>query len=197
MLSRKLFWTGTLTVAVSGLLIGGLLADHLLHRPLHSTKAAWKEVYKAPRQLVRGVQAIALATAVDVQPGRIATSENGEDVLRFELVSFQVVRGLKGVKAGQRITLERAAESNGGIFLDHDGGSFESGQTYLLFLKRKEDGSPYFYQVNDQGRFRIANDRLVAVRPDDEVAAHFHERTLQEGLRLVRENLRDREPMTR
>ncbi|HYO16462.1 MAG TPA: hypothetical protein VE685_24970 [Thermoanaerobaculia bacterium] len=194
MMSRKFFWTGTLTVAAAGLLTGALIADHLLHRPVRTTRAAWKEVYKAPGELVHRVDAIVLATAVDVQPGRIATSDNEEDVLRFQLVSFDVLRGLKGVDDGERITLERAVASNGGILLDFDGGDFEMGQHYLLFLKRQEDGSPYFYQVNDQGRFRIANDRLVAVARDDKVAAHFDQRTVREALALVRTNLRAQSP---
>jgi hypothetical protein len=197
MLSRKVFWTGTLAVAAGGFLSGGLIAEHHLHRPQQTTRAAWKEVYKAPSELVRGVDAIALATAVSVQPGRTASSDNGEDVLRFELVNFDVTRGLKGVRTGERITLERAAESAGGVLLDHDGGSFETGQTYLLFLKRQEDGGSYFYQVNDQGRFRVVNGRLIAARPHDKVASHWDQRTLEEGLRLVRANLRDQEPRVR
>lgn len=189
MISRKLFWTGTLAVALCGLLTGAL-ADRLSQPAGPRARAAWKEIYPAPGQMVRDVDAIVLATATDVQPGRTAVSDNGEDSLLFELVGFDVVRGLKGLETGDRITLERAAESNASIFLDHDGGSFEVGQQYLLFLKQQEDGGPYFYQVNDQGRFRVANDRLIAVHPGDRVAVRFHQRPVEEGLRLIRANLR-------
>jgi len=191
MVSRKLFWIGTLAVAVVGLLTGALLAAHPSQPTGPRAKAAWKMIYPAPGPMVRDVDAIVLARAVDIKPGRTAESDNGEDSLRFELASFDVIRGLKGVETGERITLERAAESGDSVFLDHDGGSFEAGQRYLLFLKHQEDGGPYFYQVNDQGRFRVANDRLVAVQPGDRVAAQFHQRPVAEGLRLVRANLRE------
>lgn len=189
MISRRLFWIASLALAAAGL-VTGTLSARFLHQPHWTSRAAWKEVYRAPRQLVRGVDAIAVATAVEARPGRTATSENGEDVLRFELVDFDVVRGLKGVETSDRITLERAAASEGGVFLDYDGGPFEIGQTYLLFLKRQGEGDT-FYQVNDQGRYRLANDRLEAAEPDDQVAAHFHDRTLKEGLVLIREALSD------
>lgn len=191
MISRKLFWIGTLAVAVVGLLTGALLAAHPSQPTGPRAKAAWKTIYPTPGPMVRDVDAIVLARAVDIKPGRTAESDNGEDSLRFELASFDVIRGLKGVTTGERITLERAAESGDSVFLDHDGGSFEPGQRYLLFLKHQEDGGPYFYQVNDQGRFRVANDRLVAVQPGDKVAVQFHQRPVAEGLRLVRENLRE------
>lgn len=192
MLSRKLFLTGTLAVAVIGLVAGALVADNFLHSKVENTsQAAWKEVYKQPRELVRSVDAIVLATAVDVQPGRTAFSEDGEDALSFEVARFAVVKGLKGAEAGEEISVERAAASEGGVFLDYDGGRFEIGNTYLLFLKQQEDGGPYFYQVNNQGRYRVAAGRLHADDDDDDVVTHFHNRTVQEGLSLVRANLRE------
>jgi hypothetical protein len=99
------------------------------------------------------------------------------------------VRGLKGAGAGERLFIERTGSLDGGVFFDHDGGPFEIGHTYMLFLKQQEDGN-YFYQVNDQGRYRVAATRLQAVSPDDAVAARFHNRTVAEGIALVREALR-------
>ena len=43
---------------------------------------------------------------------------------------------------------------------------------YLLFLKKQEDG-PYYYQVNHQGRYLVAGDRLWAADPEDSVAKAF------------------------
>lgn len=192
MLSRKQLRIGTLAVVVVGLATGTLLAGRFQSQEKHRTAAFWKEVYKTPRELVHGVDAVVLATAVDIRPGRIATSENREDALRFELIDFDVVRGLKGVKDGERITLERAAESESGVFLDVDGGAFELDQSYLLFLKWKEDGDPAFYQVNHQGRFRVANNRLMAADPEDPVAAQLQYRPVEKGLEMVRASLRQR-----
>lgn len=193
-LSRRIFWTGTLAILAVGFTGGRIVADHLLAQRVPKTAASWKATYRSPQELVRGVDAIVLATAADIQPGRVAMSENGEDSLAFELVELQVIRGLKGAKPGERLTLERAAESEGGFFLDADGGPFDIGQTYLLFLQRKEDGDPYFYQVNNQGRYRVANNRLVAAGPQDEVIAQFQHRTVKEALDMVRAGLRGQNP---
>lgn len=190
--SRRNFWIGTLVVLAAGIAAGRLGAGHLFpYQQVHRTVASWKETFGSPQGLARGVDAVVLATAAEALPGRTATSENGEDSLSFELVEFEVVRGLKGVKAGERITLERAAETESGHFLDMDGGPFEIGQTYLLFLQRQEDGG-YFYQVNHQGRFRVANDRLLSADPEDPVAARFHRRPVTQGLELVRASLQGR-----
>ena len=193
-LSRRTFWIGTLALLTIGFTGGRIVADRLLDEKAPRTAASWKEIYQSPQELARGVDAIVLATAADIQPGRVATSENSEDSLAFELVEFRVLRGLKGAKPGEHITLERAAASRGGFFLDADGGAFEIGQTYLLFLQRKEDGDPYFYQVNNQGRYRVVKNRLVAGGPQDEVIAHFQNRTVKEGLDTVRAGLRGQSP---
>jgi hypothetical protein len=190
--SRRSFWTGTLIVLALGIATGRLAAGHFFpYQEVHRTAASWKETFNSPQGLSRGVDAVVLAAAAQAVPGRIATSENGEDSLSFELVELDVVTGLKGVKTGERITLERAAETESGFFLDADGGPFEIGQTYLLFLQRQEDGT-YFYQVNNQGRFRVANDRLFAADPEDPVAARFHRRPVTQGLEMVRASLQGR-----
>lgn len=190
--SRRNFWIGALIVLAAGITTGRFVAGHFFpYQQVHRAEASWKEIFSSPQGLARGVDAVVLATAAEAVPGRTATSENGEDSLSFELVDFDVVRGIKGVKAGERITLERAAETESGHFLDMDGGPFEAGQTYLLFLQRQEDGG-YFYQVNHQGRFRVANDRLMAADPEDPVAARFHRRPLTRGLEMVRASLQGR-----
>ena len=196
-LSRRSFFAASFVLAAAGLVTGTLGANHLLLQPTSKSFAVWKDVYGTPRQLVRGVDAIAVATAVDVRPGRTATSDNGEDVLHFELVDLDVIRGVKGVETTERITVERTAASEGGHLIDADGGAFEMGQSYLIFLQQQADG-PYFYQVNDQGRYRItANGRLDPAAPGGKVAVHFQDRTLEEGLELVRAGLAGRGPQVR
>lgn len=190
--SRRSFWTGTLIVLALGIAAGRLAAGHFFpYQTVHRTAASWKETFGSPQGLSRGVDAVVLATVAEVVPGRTATSENGEDSLSFELIELDVVKGLKGVNAGERITVERAAETESGHFLDMDGGPFEIGQTYLLFLQRQEDGV-HFYQVNHQGRFRVANDRLLAADPEDPVAARFHRRPVTQGLEIVSASLQGR-----
>jgi hypothetical protein len=72
-------------------------------------------------------------------------------------VEFSVVQGLKGMATGERFLLDRVggvdAQSDS-VQVDMNGGAFQSGDTYLLFLKRQEEG-PYYFQVNDQVRFYI------------------------------------------
>lgn len=74
--------------------------DEKAQKPSRSKSAAvWKEVYKNPDEMVKSVDTIVLAQAIDRQPGRIAYSSNGEDVLPFEIVAFRVVNDIKGKRA--------------------------------------------------------------------------------------------------
>jgi len=109
-------------------------------------------------------------------------------------MEFSVVQGLKGMATGERFLLDRVGgiDAQGdSVQVDMDGGAFQSGDTYLRFLKRQEEG-PYYFQVNDQGRFHIVRRRLCAVNPHDAVAAAFHGRSVEEGITLVRERAEGR-----
>ena len=68
------------------------------------------------------------------------------------------MQGLKGMATGERFLLDRVggvdAQSDS-VQVDMNGGAFQSGDTYLLFHKRQEEG-PYYFQVNDQVRFLIS-----------------------------------------
>jgi hypothetical protein len=155
--------------------------------------AFWKEVYSTPDQLVAGVDAIVLAEAVSVTPSRVAYSENSKDEMPFELVTFRVSNPVKGVRSEELVYVERAGgfDSEGqAVNLEFDGGNFEIGRSYLLFLKRQEQG-PYFYQVNDQGRYDVVGDELRPVGGDeaDAVKDFFKNKTVGEGLRTVEEKL--------
>ena len=176
MISRKLFWSLTLVLAVFGLTAGSLVGDVPAVR---RSEAVWKEVFGTPSEMVRNVDSIVLARMIEARAGRVAGSAGGE--LQFEVVELEVVRGLKGAAAGDRVLVERAR-------LDFDGGVFEPGATYLLFLRQQEDG-PYFYQVNHQGRFLVVEDRLWASAPEDAVAGFFEGRPVSHGLGFVRQTL--------
>lgn len=194
MITRKSF--AMLTLGVAALGAGGSAyiawqAHAAKAAPAKLSHAAWKVRFDAPSELPRGVDVVALATAVDARPGRIAFSSNGEDSLPFEEVTFEIVRGLKGMRSGETVVVERAGGvdyEGHHVILDADGGPFEVGATYLLFLNRQEEG-PYYYQVNDQGRYRLEGDRLAATSEDDPVAGFFHGRSLDEGTRLIAEFL--------
>lgn len=199
MRSRKLYWSLTLVLAVLGFSFGTLAGNNLdAHSDVDvqlSTRAVWKEVYQTPAQMAARADAVVLARVAGVQPGRVAFSANGEDALPFQIVDFDVVRAFKGALTGDRISLERAggtAPDGRVVELDFDGGAFEDGATYLLFLKRQEDG-PFFYQINHQARYLEAEGRLWAVDPDDLVAKAFEGRPVAQGLGLVeRVNAPDR-----
>lgn len=183
MISRKLFWSLTLVLAVFGFTAGSL-AGHEEAPLIRGSEAVWKEVFQTPSEMVRNVDSIVLARMIEARPGRVAGSAGAE--LPFEVVEFEVVRGFKGAAAGQRLFLERAGGP--GVSLEFDGGAFEPGGGYLLFLRQQEDG-PYFYQVNHQGRFLVVDGRLRASAPHDKVAAFFEGRPVRQGLGFVRQTL--------
>ncbi len=195
-MKRKNFLILTILVALCGLSVSAMFGlkrhqDDKAQQPLRSkSHAVWKEVYKNVDEMVKSADTIVLGQAIDRQPGRIAYSSTGEDSLPFEVVSFRVVNNIKGKNGGGIVYVERAGGINhegNQVYLDADGGDFEVGNSYLLFLKQQEDG-PYYYQVNDQGRYHVEGGRLKGVDKGDEVSVMLHERPVEEGLRMVKES---------
>jgi hypothetical protein len=191
----KNFLLGTIIAAVGGLSISAAVnwQSHLAAEQARnnesscqtaksSSAAVWKEVYKTPDQLIAGVDKIVLAEAVGVTPSRVAFSENSEDELPFELVAFRVSNPVKAAKDDETVYVERA------VGIDVDGGDFETGKSYLLFLKQQEQG-PYFYQVNDQGRYNVVGEELKAIGGDetDTVKDFFKNKNVREAIRSVKE----------
>jgi len=191
-MTRKTFWTYTLIVALCGLSVSAALGWTRHRRPAGEplTRAHWKEHYNGIGEMVKSSDAVVLARAESVAPGRVAFSSNGEDSLAFEVVNFTVVRGMKGERTGETVSVERVSstQENTVAYFNFDGGDYEMGGTYLLFLKKQEDGGPYYYQVNDQGRFHDEGGRLVAASPGDPVAAQIHGRPVGEGVDLITRN---------
>lgn len=198
MITRRTFLTVSFALAALGLAGASFLGWTLHLAPPETPRfeAAWAQKFGAPSQLARGVDVIAVARAVQASPGRIASSDTGEDVLPFEEVTFEVQRGIKGVRDGESLVLERAGGvdlEGTSILVDADGGPFALGETYLLFLKRQEEG-PFYYQVNDQGRYAIQDGRLNAASPEDAVAGFLHGRDLEGTLRMLNGYLNERRP---
>ncbi len=196
-MTRKTFWICTIIVAFCGLSVSaaiGLRHTEISQPTANFSAAAWKEKYRTTDELIKRVDGIVLAQAVAAVPGRVAYSANGEDALPFEVVEFRVVDGIKNFKTGDQVFVERAGgtDSEGNrLLLNFDGGDFELGNTYLLFLKRQEDG-PYYYQVNDQGRFQVEGGSLKAVTPDDEVTAPLHGRQVREAIATVKQKVKEK-----
>jgi len=142
--------------------------------------ASW--VYKTadPVQLARHVDAIVIATWQGVSPGRVAYSSNGEDSLAFELNDFAVEEVIKDANVGATITVERVATDQGGrlVFFDHDGGHFVPGTRYLLFLMKQPD-TPFYIQINDEGRYVIAGGDRLHSTGSGEVADAFRGQRLE------------------
>lgn len=190
MVSKKLFLTLTIALGLAGVAAGALLNPF---RPAPRPMAIWKDVYKAPKEMARDVDAVLIGRVTGIEPGRVAVSENGEHALFFELAELETLSSVKGTSPGERVLVERLSVTNldgeedqEAVALDADGGPFEPGKTYLLFLKRQEDGQ-YYYQVNNQGRFLVDGGRLRAADPADPVPALLHGKPVGAGLALLRE----------
>ncbi len=205
----KHFLLGTILAAVVGLSVSAMIgwqnhetveqarSEESCNTNKPNSAAAWKEVYSTPDQMIVGVDAIVLAEALSVVPSRVARSENSEDELPFELVAFRVSDPVKGTKDDEIIYVERAGGMDSAghhVEIDFDGGDFEIGESYLLFLKQQEQG-PYFYQVNDQGRYNVVGEELKAIGNDekDSVKDFFKNKTIREALRTVKEKLDKKE----
>lgn len=191
MFSRKQFWIITVLVIVVSIAGGGAIGMMSFDSETTSVKMAWKDVFEDLAGMTRQVDAVVLARATGVQEGRVAVSESGEDSVAFELVEFETLRPVKNLRPGETFLLERATETEvdgSSIFLDGDGGPFEVGARYLLFLQ-EQPGTGYYFQVNDQGRFRVSAGRLHPVLPDDPVARTLEGRSVADAIALVRSHL--------
>ena len=187
--SAMISWQNHETIEQAGL--SGEQSCETENKP--NSAAVWKEVYSSPDQMIAGVDAVVLAEAFNITPSRVARSENSDDELPFELVAFRVTNPIKGAVSEELVYVERAGgfDSDGqAVNLDIDGGNFEIGKSYLLFLKRQEEG-PYFYQVNDQGRYDVVGNKLKAVGTGetDKVKDQFKNKTVDEAVRMVKEKV--------
>jgi len=199
----KHFFLGTILAVVAGLAVSAMISwqghqaaeqartEDSCETNQPNSAAAWKEVYSTADQLIAGVDTVVLGEAFNITPSRVARSEGSQDELPFELVAFRVTDPIKGAIQEELVYVERAGgfDSKGRpVNIDYDGGSFEIGKTYLLFLKQQEEG-PYFYQVNDQGRYDVVGDELKPIGNDeaDTVKSFFKNKTVREGLRSLKE----------
>lgn len=150
-------------------------------------QAAWKDVFDRPDSMVRSVDLIVVARHLGTSPGRVAFSSDPADAVPFELNHFVVERGMKGVRPGSSITVERLGGDRDGesIVLDADGGPYEAGSLYVLFLNKQDESSNY-YLVNDEGRYAVdSSDRLIPAAADGAVAAALRGQTVADLASLV------------
>jgi hypothetical protein len=202
MISRKKFLLGTVAVVALGLMAGVVIGDRIVHKTKHYAEAAWVDVFDTPRALARGVDTIVLAQALETRPGRTALSANGEDIMPFQVTEFEVVHALRGASDYDHLVVERAGgvtPDGRTVVVDADGGEFETGRIYLLFLNQQEQGD-YYFQVNHQGRFVAEGDHLLAASPEDNVAAALHGETVEQAVARVEgflQNQRDRTPLAK
>lgn len=174
--------------AASSIAAVNLYHDHDTQR-FHT---AWKDVYTDAGAQIRGVDGIVLARFIGKSPGRIAMSDDPTDVVPFELNQFEVEQGIKGVSAGETITIERVGgEVNGQrVFLDADGGEYKEGERYLLFINRQPESS-FYYLVNDEGRYNVnPQGQLLPVADGGVVANELAGMHVGDFGRLARESTR-------
>lgn len=188
MISKKAFIAVAVALTVTGFSVSSAIGWH--DRGARS-QAAW--VFKAHNlgELSAHADAIVLARAGASFHSRFAFSDNGEDCLPFEITDFTVLRSIRGAAPESVIQVERAggldADGVTQHVVDADGGAFEEGATYFMFLKQQEQG-PHYYQLNEQARFQVRGDRLAAVDEDDPVTQLLHGTRVIDALARVEQS---------
>ncbi|MFN0008871.1 MAG: hypothetical protein ACKVXR_13300 [Planctomycetota bacterium] len=190
MISKRKSWMVATALALTGLAGSSAVALRLSTPGEPRSDAAWAFVANNPKMLARHADAIVVAEAVEIYPGRVATSDGGADLLPFQIVELRVQNVLKGSFPDGRVYVERAGGTEPGTGLNHvidiDGGEFEAGRKYMLFLNEQPGDTGLYYQVNDQSRYEVVGNRLRAIDPDhDSVQQAFHGRRLVEATTLV------------
>ncbi len=169
-----------------------LAVGHFLKAKPPTTRmmqAQWKDVYKTPGGLVAGADLIVIADHMAAEPGRVVGE--GEDATLFTNNTFVVESTLKGVHEELTLKLEQTGgiAADGQVFSINDGGPYEKGGRYLLFLKSRGDGS--YYLISHQARYRIdEGEVLEGVDPTDFVVSQFHKLTLDRGRNEIKTRLK-------
>lgn len=189
MLQRNQLVLASVLITVLGLGTSGAVASAPVSGQPRNSHALWVHHFDSPEAMMRSVDVAAVVKVGASRPGRVVRDESGEHETPFTLVELTVIRNFKGAPEGQTLLLERMGgiDSMGReIRLDYDGGDFAPGSTHLLFLKRQQ-GSAYYYQVNDQGRFEVLPDKtLRAVAHDDlNVAGLLDGRSTKEAVDVL------------
>lgn len=199
MKKRTFFLAATAVIALA---VASSLGSLQLFHQTHDADAkrfhtAWKDTYAAPGPMVRDVDAVVVARHIGASPGRVAFSDNPEDAVPFELNHFVVEQGMKGVKSGAAITIERVGGSVNGesVILDADGGPYVAGGQYVLFLKKQPESS-FYYVVNDQARFSVDREQRLVPASDGAVAGALRGSSVRElGARVRSEMIAARQAM--
>ncbi|HLG14061.1 MAG TPA: hypothetical protein VJH03_05955 [Blastocatellia bacterium] len=157
-------------------------------QPAQTAMAHWKNIYKTTGGLVAGADLIVTADHLWAEPGRVVGE--GEDATPFTNNTFAVGSILKGVHEDSTLVLEQTGgvTADGAVFNINDGGPYQPGEPYLLFLKSKGDGT--YYLINHQARYRIVDGFLEGVDPTDPVVARFNGMSLDRGFNVIEKKVR-------
>jgi hypothetical protein len=142
--------------------------------PLPRATASWVSRPSTLREALKLADAVVLAQASNVAVGddlMVATADGDVDTIPTTRVSFDVVRRLAG-RVGRSVELFQTG--NADYVVDEDG-PYTVGQTYLLFLARREDGT--YRVIGPEGRFELSAGGL-------QPAAHEGFTTLMKGQSL-------------
>ncbi len=177
------------TALVMGVVTALAVGHFITRKPATITaKAQWKNIYHTRSGLVAGADLIVLAEHVSAEPGRFVGY--GEDALPFTNNTFKIEKILKGDYEGSELVVEQTGGvmANGTVFNLDDGGPYEIGGRYLLFLNSDEQGA--FYVINSQARYNVRGDELEGVDPTDPVVAGFHRAKFDDAHEMIRARIR-------
>ena len=150
--------------------------------------AQWREVMKSPDGLISGADLIVLAEMREAVPKTVTYGEADETIPYTQ--NFMAVSSvIKGEFEGDTLLVEQT----GGILTEgvrfdiNDGGPYEEGKLYLLFLRDQGNGS--YYVINHQARYELDQEKdvLIGVDPSDPVVAAFHGEGIDKALYRIEE----------
>jgi hypothetical protein len=156
--------------------------------PVKTAMAHWRNLYKTTGGLVAGADLVVVANHMWAKPGRVVGE--GEDATPFTDNTFAVTSILKGEHVGETLEVEQTGglASNGTIFYINDGGAYEPGESYLLFLKSTGEGS--YHIISHQARYRMVGETLEGVDPTDSVVARMHRMPVAAGMKEIKKRVR-------
>lgn len=192
MMTKKGFALATGLLALVGFSASAVVGWNS-HSQNRASNAAWAFEGTAP-DLIRHAGQIFFGKTAASYPSREVVSSSRDHTMTFEVVEFDVISGLKGVEAGEKVFVERAAaivEGDGkAVPIDVDGGPFTLGNAYLLFVDWQPEG-PFVHQVNADARYEVDKKGvIIAPEPEEAVGRVFHGKTVEEAAAIIKGTLK-------
>lgn len=139
------------------------------------------ENFTSLEEMFESADAVVVAEVTGETPGR--TAGEGDEALNFTDYTLDITQVLKGPADMATLKIE------GVTGITSLGVSYQTDNTYLLFLRVREDlPSGYYREVSPQGVFTVGPDGQLVASVNDSITQEIAGKTLDEAVQILSSN---------